>query len=75
MGLPNEEARDLEPRRPGLVALAVYLVAALTLCWPILQGKFLAGPSSDQFEAGYSFRHFAAEYFRAHGSIDRKCGV
>ena len=69
MGLPNEEARDLEPRRPGLVALAVYLVAALTLCWPILQGKFLAGPSSDQFEAGYSFRHFAAEYFRAHGSI------
>jgi hypothetical protein len=58
-----------EPRRPLLVATVVFVLAALTLCWPMFQGKFLAGPLSDQFEAGYSFRHFAAVYFKAHGSI------
>ena len=58
-----------EPRRPHLLAAAVFLLAALTLCWPMLSGQFLVGPASDQYQAGYSFRHFAAEYFKAHGSI------
>lgn len=57
------------PRRAWVVALAIFAVAALTLCWPMLTGKFLAGPDSDQYLAGYSFRAFAAHYFREHGAI------
>lgn len=72
MSQPDGNARStggLEPRHPLLLATLAFGLAALTLCWPMLQGKFLAGHWSDQFEAGYSFRHFAAEYFRVHRSI------
>lgn len=57
------------PKRPVAVAVALFAAAALTLCWPMLTGQWLAGPWSDQFEAGYSFRHFAALYFRQHHAI------
>ena len=56
-----------EPRRPLLISSLVFIAAMLTLCWPMLTGKFLYG--SDQLVAGYAFRHFGAEFFRAHGSI------
>ncbi len=56
-------------RRAWVLALAIFVAAALTLCWPMLTGKFLAGPYSDQYMAGYSFRAFAAHYFREHGAI------
>ncbi len=56
-----------EPSRPALLAFAVFLLAMLTLCWPMLAGGFLLG--DDQYIAGYTFRHFGAEYFRAHGRI------
>jgi hypothetical protein len=55
------------PRRPALVALAIFAVASLTLCWPVLVGGFL--PGSDQYLSGYAFRHFAAEYWREHHAI------
>ena len=58
-----------QPRRPGLTAILIFLGAGLVLFWPIVTGQFLAGPDSDQFVAGYGFRLFGAEYFRAHGSI------
>ncbi|MGH7562508.1 MAG: hypothetical protein ACRENB_15990 [Gemmatimonadales bacterium] len=61
------DATAWEPRRPGLVALAIFAAAALTLCWPVLLGGFL--PGSDQYLAGYAFRHFAAEYWREHHAI------
>ncbi|MFL5506342.1 MAG: YfhO family protein [Gemmatimonadales bacterium] len=57
------------PRWPFLTALAVFVVAMLSLCWPMLAGKFLVGPMSDQFSAGYGFRLFGAEFFREHGRI------
>lgn len=41
--------------------------AALVLCWPMLTGQFLLG--SDQYVAGYGFRLFGAEHFKAHGAI------
>ena len=56
-----------EPRRPAIIATLVFLVAMLVLCWPMLTGKFLYG--SDQQLTGYAFRHFGAEYFKAHGSV------
>jgi hypothetical protein len=52
-----------EPRRPALVAGVVFLLAALTLCWPMLAGRWLLG--DDQYVTGYGFRLFGAEMFRA----------
>ncbi|MBM4188189.1 MAG: hypothetical protein FJ206_12875 [Gemmatimonadetes bacterium] len=67
---PNDApSGDFEPKHPGLVAFLICLAAVIPYCWPMATGQFLAGPASDQFIAGYSFRHFAAEYFRDHGSI------
>ncbi|MBX3145724.1 MAG: hypothetical protein KF785_03050 [Gemmatimonadales bacterium] len=67
--MTDSPSPDFEPRRPTLVAAAVFVVAALTLCWPMLRGDFLIGQYSDMYEAGYSFRIFAANYFREYGSI------
>lgn len=58
-----------EPRRPLLVATLVFVGAALSLCWPMLGGRFLVGPMSDMYGAGYAYRNFAAEYFRQHNAI------
>ena len=43
------------------------MLAALTLCWPMLGGRFLLG--DDQYVAGYSFRLYGAEMFRETGHI------
>ena len=59
--------REFEPRRPALIATLVFVVAGLTLFWPILTGQFL--PGDDQILAGYGFRLFGAEYFREFGKI------
>ncbi len=58
-----------EPRYPGLIAAGVYLAVVLLLTWPVLQGQFLGGMASDQYTAGYSFRLFGAEMFKATGSV------
>jgi hypothetical protein len=58
---------SFEPRRPALLAAAIFVLAAGTLCWPMLTGRFLVG--DDQYIAGYGFRLFGAEMFRATGSI------
>jgi hypothetical protein len=49
------------------VAVLVFLIAAGTLCWPMLSGRFLVG--DDQYIAGYGFRLFGAEMFRQTGHI------
>lgn len=56
-----------EPRHPNLVAVGVFALAALTLCWPMLGGQFLLG--DDQYVAGYSFRLYGADMFRRTGNI------
>ncbi len=56
-----------EPRRPALLAALVFVLAAATVCWPMLLGKFLLG--DDQYIAGYGFRLFGAEMFRETGQI------
>lgn len=58
-----------EPRFPGLWAALAYAVATLALGWPALAGKFLVGPHSDQYIAGYAFREFAASTLKATGSF------
>jgi hypothetical protein len=49
------------------LGLAVFAATALTLCWPMLGGRFLLG--DDQYVAGYSFRLYGAEMFRESGHI------
>lgn len=58
-----------EPKKPALLAIVVFLLAAATLMWPMALGQFLVNPMSDQYSAGYSFRLFGAEMFRATGAI------
>ena len=65
---PGDESQNLlEPTHGNWLALAAFAIAALTLCWPMLGGRFLLG--DDQFVAGYSFRLFGAEMFRQTGGI------
>ena len=65
--MSHTDAGPYEPGRPALLAAAVFVLAALTLCWPMLGGQFLVG--DDQYVAGYGFRRFGAEMFRATGAI------
>jgi hypothetical protein len=65
------ELLDLyEPRHPRLTALLVAAAAAFTLLLPLLAGQILfGGQNSDMLGAGYSFRLFGAQEFRATGQI------
>ena len=56
-----------EPQHPAVVAAGAFLLAALTLCWPMVAGRWLLG--DDQYVAGYGFRLFGAEMFRETGRI------
>ena len=47
---PTDDLAPYEPRHPALLALGAFLLAALTLCWPMLGGGFLLG--DDQYVAG-----------------------
>jgi hypothetical protein len=57
------------PRFALLWAALVYVACTLSLAYPILAGRFLAGPNSDQYKAGYAFREFAASYLHNVGHI------
>ena len=67
MSHPDAEVPEFEPRRPGLVAGAVFALTTLTLMWPLLTGRIVLG--DDQLIAGHAFRSFGAEFFRAVGSV------
>ena len=58
---------SFEPHHPALLATGAFLLAALTLCWPMLAGRWLLG--DDQYVGGYGFRLFGAEMFRQTGRI------
>lgn len=59
----------LNPKRPFLVACLFLVAFVVVLSWPIFQGQWLAGLWSDQFAGGYAVREWAAENWRATGSI------
>ncbi len=72
-------ARPLSPRAQGEGGVAprfalgwaalAYALATLSLAYPILAGRFLASPNSDQYLAGYAFREFAATTLKTAGHI------
>ncbi len=56
---------DWTPRYALLWAALICVVCTLLFAWPALSGEFLVNPRSDQYIAGYPYRHFAAEALRA----------
>ena len=64
---PERTTPIFEPGRGWLVAVAVFVLAALTLYYPIFSGQVIWG--SDYYIAGWAFRHFGAEYWRQHHAI------
>lgn len=52
------------PPHEVLWAALTYAILTMSLGFPALTGKFLVGPNSDQFIAGYAFREFAASTLR-----------
>jgi hypothetical protein len=68
--MPADTYEPFEPKAPHLIAAAICIAAALTLLYPLLSGQILfGGARSDMFIAGYSFRLFGAETFKATGAI------
>ncbi len=57
------------PRYATAWAALVYALCTLALAYPILLGKFLVNPHSDEYKAGFAFRDFGAEGLRQHGAI------
>jgi hypothetical protein len=58
-----------EPARPTLFATGFFSLWVAMLSLPMLTGKFLAGPWSDQYATGYAFRAWAAEQWKTTGRI------
>ena len=55
------------PAHANVLAALTYAVLTMSLGFPALAGKFLVGPNSDQYVAGYAFREFGASTLRNAG--------
>jgi hypothetical protein len=64
---PDQAQSRFEPRFSLLVAAAIFLLAALTLMYPMLSGQIIGG--SDQINVGYALRNFAATGMQQSGHI------
>ena len=62
--IDTSETAGALPRRAWAWVVGTYALAAMSLGWPALLGRFLARPQSDQWLAGYAFREFAASSLR-----------
>ena len=67
MSPTDDPQKVLEPRHANLLAAGVFILAALTLCWPMLAGRFLVG--DDQYVAGYGFRLARSISFPGGGTL------
>lgn len=55
------------PAHENLLAALTYAAFTMMLAFPALAGKFLVGPNSDQYIAGFAFREFAASTLKTAG--------
>lgn len=67
MSQPELPESRFEPRWPALWAGLTFVLAALSLCYPMLSGHALLG--DDQLTVGYGFREWGAAMFRQTGHI------
>ena len=70
MSRTDEHQNLLEPRHPKLLAAAVFVAAALTLCWPMLAGRFLISVSRSGCEVNCA----ATTVFAWHADDGRPAG-
>jgi len=56
-------------KRPTLVAAGFMVVFVAILAFPMLKGKWLAAPSSDQYASAYAVHEWQAEEWRATGHL------
>lgn len=73
-------APSYTPKWPTLTALGFLCLWVAVLSLPMWTGKFMAGPHSDQYSAGWAIRHWGAEQWKTTGHIplwdpDRLGGV
>ena len=66
---PAASEAPAAPRFAAAWAALFYAACTLALAYPILLGKFLVNPHSDEYKAGYAFRHFGAEGLSKLGQI------
>lgn len=66
---PDDKSLNPSSRLGILWASLVYAAATLALGYQALARKFLAGPHSDEYIAGYAFREFGAATLRETGSF------
>lgn len=67
MTAPDSGEVGVTPRFPTLIALGIFVVAALLIFWPMFSGQVLLG--SDQLVVGYTLRAYLAEAMRHTGHI------
>jgi len=65
----STEATPFEPRRPTLWASAALAIWPALLSLPMLAGKWLASPWSDQLISGVPFQSWSAEWFKRSGHL------
>ena len=69
---PNTESASTTPTRPTLLATGLLSIWVLILSAPMVVGRWLANPTSDQYATGYAFRAWGAEQLRETGIRLRK---
>lgn len=57
------------PRFPVLTAFGLLCLWVAILSLPMWSGRYMAGPHSDQYSAGWVIRHWGAEEWKATGHI------
>ena len=58
-----------EPTRPTLAATGLLALWIAVLSFPMLGGRWLASPWSDQYAAGYAYRAWGAEWWHRLGHV------
>ena len=58
-----------EPKRPTLYAAGFMVLFVAVLAFPMLNGKWLAAPNSDQYASAYAVHEWQAEQWRASGHL------
>jgi hypothetical protein len=66
---PIAATPSYEPRRPALLATAAFALWPVILSLPMLAGMWLASPWGDQYNAGFSFHAWSAEWWKRTGHI------
>src|SRR5213596_401063 len=66
---PDVVTATYEPTRPTLAATGLLALWIAVLSFPMLGGRWLASPWSDQYAAGYAYRAWGAEWWHRLGHV------